>query len=123
MSFKRKQLLGLGLTVFFMFILMFVILSMVNGMKANMLEIVEDRYYKVNEATEIRQLFYQTDQQLLNVLTDKESADPAMTAELVEANHEGIQTRILNLESELNRQKSKVLLKEVEQAYESYAQM
>ncbi|MCS0790016.1 ATP-binding protein [Cytobacillus firmus] len=123
MSFKRKQIMGLGLTVFFMFILMFVILSMVNGMKANMLEIVEDRYYKVNQATEIRQLFYQTDQQLLSVLTDIESADPAMTAELIEANHEGIQTRILKLEDELNRQESSLLLKEVEQAYESYAQM
>src|SRR5690606_1130813 len=100
-------MLGLGLTVFFLFILMFVILSMVNGIKANMLEIVEDRYYKVSQATEIRQLFYQTDQELLSVLTDKESADTVKTAELVKANHEGIQTRIVNLEQELNRQNSR----------------
>ncbi|WP_246017789.1 hypothetical protein [Mesobacillus subterraneus] len=54
MGFKRKQYVGLGLTLLFLFILLFTILAMMNSIKGNLLEIVEDRYTKVSTVTDVR---------------------------------------------------------------------
>lgn len=123
MSFKRKQYLSLGLTIFFMLLLMFVILFMANLIKANMLEIVKDRYYKVNQATEIRRLFDQTDRQLLRILIVKEEINPELIEKSLKDNEEGITSKIIKLESSINTARGIEVLKEIEKSYNSYNQM
>ncbi|MEH7389886.1 response regulator [Bacillus sp. JJ1474] len=123
MSFKRKQYLSLGLTIFFMLLLMFVILFMANLIKANMLEIVKDRYYKVNQTTEIRRLFDQTDRQLLRILIVKEELNPELIEKSLKDNEDGIRSEIINLESSINTTRGREVLNEIEQSYNAYNQM
>ncbi|MEH7124626.1 response regulator [Bacillus sp. JJ1773] len=123
MSFKRKQYLSLGLTVFFMLLLMFVILFMANLIKANMLEIVKDRYYKVNQTTEIRRLFDQTDRQLLRILIVKEEMNPELIEKSLKYNEEGITSEIIKLESSINTTRGREVLNEIEKSYNAYNQM
>ncbi|MFE8697192.1 response regulator [Cytobacillus sp. FJAT-53684] len=123
MSYKKKQFLALGLTVICMVLLMVVILSMANLMKANMIEIVKDRYYKVNQATEIRQLFDQIDRQLLRIVAENEVIDPTIVNESMEANHKGIQSKLTEVQSTVNTKTGRLHLSGIEISYNSYYKM
>ncbi|MBY0122060.1 response regulator [Bacillus sp. S/N-304-OC-R1] len=123
MSYKKKQYLNLGLTVFFMLLLMFVILFMANIIKANMLEIVKDRYYKVNQVTEIRTLFDQTDRQLLRMIIVKDKMNPEIVEESLKENEKGIFNQMVELEGTVNTNRGRVLLQQIEASYASYNHM
>ncbi len=88
-----------------------------------MLEIVKDRYYKVNQATEIRRLFDQTDRQLLRILIVKEEINPELIEKSLKDNEEGITSKIIKLESSINTARGIEVLKEIEKYYNSYNQM
>ncbi len=120
MSFRKKQFVGLGITIFFLVLLLTVILFMTNSMKTNMLEIVEDRYYKVNKATDIRQLFYETDRQLLFVINREESEDIESNLANIAENREAVRSNIIELEADLDRNETKVLLNRIQEGYNSY---
>ncbi len=123
MSFKKKQFVGLGITVFFLVLLLSVILFMTNSMKTNMLEIVEDRYYKVNKATDIRQLFYETDRQLLFVINRDDAENIETNLSNIAENREVARNNIIELEAVLNRNDTKVLLSRIEDGYNTYWNM
>lgn len=57
MGFKKKQMLGFGLILLFLAILLSFMMVMLNNLKSSMTEIVENRYEKVQDSMEIRQLF------------------------------------------------------------------
>ena len=120
MGYKRKQYFGLGLTVLFMVLLMGIILIMMQSIRDNMLEIVQDRYHKVNEATEIRQQIYLEDRNMLNLIS---SSSEETNTEFVESSAEDISllnTKINELELILNTNKAKVLIKEIYTSYEEF---
>lgn len=120
MGFKRKQYVGLGLTVFFLFLLLFTILVMMNSIRENMLEIVQDRYFKVNEVTDIRQQLYQKDRDLVRIITnDQEEAEFKKDA----SSGKDIGQRLIEVEALLNKEKSKVLISEVKETYKEYTAM
>lgn len=120
MSFKKKQFVGLGITVFFLMLLLSVILFMTNSMKTNMLEIVEDRYYKVNKATDIRQLFYETDRQLLFVTNRNDGENIESNLTNIAENREAVRNNLIELESVLDRNDTKLLLNKIQEGYNSY---
>ncbi|WP_026692833.1 ATP-binding protein [Peribacillus kribbensis] len=122
MGFKKKQFIGLGLTVFFMFLLLFVILYMLNGIKANMLEIVQDRYHKVNETTEIRQKLYLKDRDVINMVNTSRQ-DVNKTIQAAETQEKDIDSLLINLETAANRTESKVLIKEIRDSFGRYTSM
>ncbi|WP_404431512.1 response regulator [Sutcliffiella horikoshii] len=123
MSFKKKQFVGLGITVISLVLLLSVILTMTNSMKTNMLEIVEDRYYKVNKATDIRQLFYETDRQLLFVINRDDAEDITDNLENIAENREAARTNIIELEAVLDRSETKALISSIQERYNSYWNM
>ncbi|MGD6943794.1 response regulator [Cytobacillus gottheilii] len=123
MSFKRKQFIGLGLTTLFLFLLMFVILMMVNVMRENMLEIVQDRYSKVNEATEIRQEFYEADRMLLNVISYGEELDAQILASSLEESHQTIESNLIDLERSINTESGRGIFTQLRASYDSYLEM
>ncbi|WP_409294689.1 response regulator [Peribacillus sp. SCS-26] len=118
MGFKKKQYLGLGLTVFFMLLLLSVILMMMSSIKASMLEIVQDRYQKVNYTTEIRQKLYQKDRDLLRLFSGESAEKTAGTESAKD-----IPAMLSQLEQSANREKSKAMIADIKGAYENYAQM
>ncbi|MGN7401808.1 response regulator [Cytobacillus praedii] len=123
MSFKKKQFLALGLTVFCMVLLMFVILFMVNLMRSNMIEIVQDRYFKVKQATEIRQLFDQADRQLLRIVVDNDVTEPTVITDFLKTNNAGIQSKFIDLQDSVNTKEGKRYVNQIEVAYQSYHEM
>lgn len=124
MGFKRKQYVGLGLTVFFLFLLLFTILVMMNSIRENLLEIVEDRYYKVSEVTEIRQQLYQRDRNLVHIITENSDEDTnGLDLAGNSASAAEISERLVELAVKLNREKSKVLISQVQDLYKDYSDM
>jgi two-component system, chemotaxis family, sensor kinase CheA len=124
MGFKRKQYVGLALTIFFLFLLLFTILVMMNSIRENLLEIVEDRYYKVSEVTEIRQQLYQIDRNLVQLITEDINEDrKGMTITENSASRVDISDRLVELAAILNRERSKVLISQVQDSYKEYADM
>ncbi|MGD6831171.1 response regulator [Sutcliffiella halmapala] len=123
MSFRKKQFVGLGITVFFLVFLLSVIIIMANSMKTNMLEIVEDRYYKVSKAMEIRQLFYQTDRQLLYVINRDENEDIEENLTNLENDRTEVRQQITELGATLDRNDTKVLLAEIQGSYDTFWEM
>nr|WP_205831507.1 response regulator [Bacillus sp. RO2] len=119
-SFKKKQFVGLGITVISLVLLLSVILFMANSMKTNMLEIVEDRYFKVNKATDIRQLFYETDRQLLFVINRDDAEDITDNLANIAENREAARTNIIELEAVLERSETKALIRSIQERYDSY---
>ncbi len=97
-----------------------IILIMMQSIRDNMLEIVQDRYHKVNEATEIRQQIYLEDRNMLNLIS---SSSEETNTEFVESSAEDISllnTKINELELILNTNKAKVLIKEIYTSYEEF---
>lgn len=121
MGFKRKQYVGLGLTVFLLFLLLFTILVMMNSIRENLLEIVEDRYYKVSEVTEIRQKLYEKDRDLVQLITNN-GGRSALDTDAIDnsAGSMAISQSLLELEPKLNREKSKVLVAQVKELHKDY---
>ncbi|WP_409291874.1 response regulator [Peribacillus sp. SCS-37] len=118
MGFKKKQYIGLGLTVFFMLLLMSVILMMMSSIKASILEIVQDRYQKVNYTTEIRQKLYQKDRDLLKLFSGNGDERKAGA----EAGSD-IPALLSQLEQSSNRKKSDALIADIKGSYENFARM
>jgi two-component system, chemotaxis family, sensor kinase CheA len=120
-TFKKKQFIALGLTIFFLFVLLFVILALTNTIKSSMLEIVQDRYDKVNRTMEIRQDIYESDRRILHSLGQAEEGSQVDQAMAVNTLAGKIREDIFELQSILNRNQSKVLLSEVETGFDSFA--
>ncbi|WP_053364408.1 ATP-binding protein [Bacillus sp. FJAT-27251] len=123
MAFKKKQFIALGLTIFFLFVLLFVILGLTSTIKSSMLEIVQDRYDKVNRAMEIRQDVFQSDRRILQALMLGEEGSTAAAGTDVIGLSAAIRENISELEGMLTRTQSKTLLREVKAGYESFAAM
>ncbi|WP_409272251.1 response regulator [Neobacillus sp. SCS-31] len=119
-TFKKKQFFGLGLTLLFMILLLFVTLSLTGKIKTNMLVIVEDRYDKVNEALKIRQAMLITDRELVNAIQEGNSPNIETLIPLLVSNQKIVQESIVKLEGILNKPKSRTLLKEIDVAYREY---
>jgi two-component system, chemotaxis family, sensor kinase CheA len=123
MNFKQKQIFGFGLILIFMVILLVGIGSMVNSMKGNMLEIVEDRYYKVKDVTEVRQLFYQIDREKLNILYEDDVNQLNESLTIIENNHKQIQEILYLLSENINRSKSHAMFSKVQANYSAYMEI
>lgn len=106
-----------------MVLLMFVILFMVNLMRANMIEIVQDRYFKVKQTTEIRQLFDIADRQLLRIVVDNEEIEATILSESLKANDSNIQSRLIDLQHSVNTKEGRRYIDSIEVAYQSYYEM
>lgn len=88
-----------------------------------MLEIVRDRYYKVNQASQIRNLFDQTDRQLLRMIIVKDKINSEFVEESLKENEKGIFSQIVELEGTVNSNKGRILLQQIETSYASYNYM
>lgn len=106
-----------------MVLLMFVILFMANLMRANMIEIVQDRYYKVKQATEIRQLFDQADRQLLRIVVDNDIPETTIVSESLKENDASIQSRLIDLQNSANTKEGRRYINHIAVAYQSYYEM
>lgn len=120
MGFKRKQLLGFGLILFFLAILLSFMVFTLNNLKGSLTEIVEDRYYKVSAAMEIRQLFTQSDREILFAANEANKEERTESLKIIEKNHSLIESQIAELSGKLNKTKAKQLMKEFETQYAAY---
>ncbi len=106
-----------------MILLMVIILILATVMRANMLEIVTERYQKVHQATEIRRLFDQTDRQLLRILAENEQYDPATVNEFLTINRDIIQSGLIDLQGSASATDTKILVQQMEKSYYAYLEM
>jgi len=120
MSFKKKQLIGFGLILLFLAVLLTGIIFMLNSIKSDMTEIVEDRYYKAQSSMEIRQLFSRSDREILFAVNEANKKEAMASLQIVESNHKEINAKITELSSILNTVKAEQFLKQVETDYASY---
>lgn len=120
MSFRKKQILGFGLIMLFITVMLVGIIVMINNMKSNMLEIVEDRYGKVSQATEIQQLFSQSDRELLYLMNEENKQSREESIKRLENNRVTIQKDITTLSSILNRAQARDLLTQIQIQYANY---
>ena len=121
MSFKKKQLMGFGLILVLLAVLLTGIIFMLNSIKSDMTEIVEDRYVKAKNATEIRQLFSRADREILFAANEANAKEMDKSVEIVEKNHQEIDSKIALLSSILNTKEARQLLKQVETNYATYS--
>ena len=122
-SFKKKQFIGLGITVFFLVLLLSVVLFMTNSIKTNMLEVVEDRYYKVNKVTDIRQLIYLSDRHLLYVVNRNEQEDIGQSIAILEFNQKEIHNGLIELSTIINRSEARIMLGSIQSNSNVYGDM
>lgn len=121
MGFKKKQMLGFGLILLFLAILLSFMMFTLNNLKSSMTEIVENRYEKVQASMEIRQLFSRSDREILFAANDANKEERAESLEIINENHNLIESKIAGLSGSLNQAKAKQLLKEFETQYASYS--
>ncbi|MFD0051838.1 response regulator [Actinomycetes bacterium NPDC127524] len=121
MGYKKKQLLGFGLILLFLVVLLTGIVMMLNNIKSNLTEIVEDRYYKVSKVAEIRQLFSNSDREILFAANEANKGDRVDSLDIIHDNHSRIENEIATLSSVANTVNGKKLLKELETNYGSYS--
>ncbi|RFU67405.1 response regulator [Peribacillus saganii] len=114
MGFKKKQILGFGLILIFFAIMLTGFIFMINDIKEKMNDIVEDRYIKASSATEIRQMLYQTDRELLNLMTGATGEGAEASIAIINQNHQTVTNDIIKLSGILNRTKSKQLIGDIE---------
>ncbi|MGF9977931.1 response regulator [Viridibacillus arvi] len=120
MSFKKRQILGFGLILLFLIVLLSIMVFTLNKLKANMTEIVEDRYYKVQTVMDIRQLFSRSDREILYVAIDADNKDIDNSLQTINDNHASISEGIIKLSTIANQTQSQQLLKKLDKQYTSY---
>ncbi|MCQ4085555.1 ATP-binding protein [Saccharibacillus sp. JS10] len=64
MSYRKKQLLGFGVILFALMILLLVLAAMLDGVKQNLSEIMDERYDKVSRSTAFRTSFSYLDSEV-----------------------------------------------------------
>ena len=103
MSFKKKQLVVFGVIIFFLAVTLIGIVYMVNSVKSNITEIVEDRYAKVNSAMEIRQLFSSSDREILFAVNDSiDEREIRNSMEIIKNNQSQINLKLAELSQGVN---------------------
>ncbi|NHM32669.1 response regulator [Neobacillus terrae] len=122
MSFKKKQIIGFGAILLLIVSLMAGIFYMINSMKNNMQDIMDDRYTKVNLATDMRQLFFQSDRELLSMTVSNDEQEIKESNKILNTNHTILLEDISTLTGIVNRQKSRYLLSRIEESYRSYTE-
>ncbi|WP_110926592.1 response regulator [Bacillus massiliglaciei] len=120
MSFKKKQLLGFGMILILLTFLLTILVYSLNTMKSNMTEIVKDRYVKVQLAMEVRQLFSQSDREILFAANEANKKEAEESIQTINENQRVIEEDIAQLSSIINTQQADKLLKEFETQYTTY---
>ncbi|MFJ7978210.1 response regulator [Peribacillus sp. NPDC096379] len=121
MSFKKKQLVVFGVIILFLAIMLLGIVYMVNSVKSNITEIVEDRYVKVSTAMEIRQFFSRSDREILYAVNDSINEQEVRNSlEIIKNNQSEINLKIAELSQVVNRSQASQLIKQLEANYGSY---
>jgi two-component system chemotaxis sensor kinase CheA len=123
MSFKKKQFIGFGAIMALISIMLIFILTMINHMKGNIVEIVEDRFQKERTIVDLQQKFASTDRELLFLATDAQGADVQTSTQLIGGNHEAIKADIDALRKTINLKKAGTLLNSIESKYNQYTQL
>ncbi len=107
MNYKKRQTIGFILIILCVFALELIMISNLNTLKKNMNEIVEDRYDKVKLVLDIRQLFLQSDREILYSSQEKRQDKVESSIKLLQENHMTISKRISELKSKVNTGKGK----------------
>ncbi|MBA9028795.1 response regulator [Peribacillus huizhouensis] len=122
MSFKKKQFVVFGVIILFLAAMLMGIVFMVNSVKSNITEIVDDRYVKVSAAMEIRQLFSRSDREILYAVNDSITKEEARDSlEIIKNNQDEIKLKIAELSQIVNRSNGSQVIKQVEANYGSYS--
>lgn len=116
MSFRKKHLVGFGSILMIIIMLLVIIVVRINSARADLLEIVDDRYQKVSNVTEIQRSFYTLDRELLNAVENPTEEN----AELIRQNHIDIENNYRQLDNDVNTQKGNVLLAKFRANYDNY---
>lgn len=116
MSFRKKHLVGFGSILMIIIMLLVIIIVRINSARADLLEIVDDRYQKVSNVTEIQRSFYTLDRELLNAVENPTEEN----AELIRQNHIDIENNYRQLDNDVNTQKGNVLLAKFRANYDNY---
>ncbi|KUP08831.1 histidine kinase [Bacillus coahuilensis p1.1.43] len=120
MGFKKKLYMGLGFTISFLFILILVVFIMMSSIRGDMLAIMEDRYFKVNAATDLRQELYQKDRNLIQSFATEELEVEEGSIDI--DNAETID-QIIMLESRVEQDESKAYMAKIKNGFEQYMEM
>ncbi|MGX9133873.1 response regulator [Rummeliibacillus sp. JY-2-4R] len=121
MSYKKRQIIGFSIIVICVLTLVFTMLINLNTLNKNMNEIVEDRYDKVRLVLDIRQLFLESDREILYSSQEENQDKVESSIKLLQENHQSISKRISELKSKINTSKGKKLLQQLEDGYRNYS--
>ncbi|GEL04944.1 response regulator [Rummeliibacillus stabekisii] len=120
MDYKKRQWIGFGLIIVFLLILLSTMISNLNSLRKNMTEIVDDRYEKVKVVLDMRQLFSQSDREILYAALNEGKNKAEKSVEILEKNQTAIMKDISQLSSVVNTADGKRLSQQLNDQYQSY---
>ncbi|WP_018665088.1 response regulator [Heyndrickxia acidiproducens] len=120
MGFKKKQFIGFGVIIAFIFVLAIVVLTLMSHMKSNMSEVVEDRYQKVKSANRIQLLFSQSDREILYLINSENEEDSNQRIQSINSNRKKIIAEMNQLANAVNKNQAQGVLAQIQTQYDSY---
>ncbi|MBC8079376.1 MAG: response regulator [Gorillibacterium sp.] len=118
MGFKKKQFFGFGLILLLMLLLLTVAIMMLNILKSNMDEITTDRFGKVDQITEIREIVYTIDSEMAMLLSSQTKVLQHLDS--LEAERRTASLQIENLKRVVNTPEGNILVKKLEADFNKY---
>nr|WP_172193819.1 ATP-binding protein [Saccharibacillus qingshengii] len=123
MSYRKKQLLGFGTILFALMILLFVLAAMLDGVRQNLSEIMDERYEKVSRSAAFRNNFSYLDSEVGYLLNETDSRQVTMHTSLIARRSSAAYTHLSYLQLHVGSDANAGLLDSIQQGMDRYMEV
>ncbi|OWA37399.1 hypothetical protein B9G55_04885 [Saccharibacillus sp. O16] len=120
MSYRKKQLLGFGAILFALMILLVTLAAMLDGVKQNLSEIMDDRYDKVSHSAAFRNNFAYLDSEVGYLLNETDPKQAAAHLAQMDRRSQAAYSHLAYLQMHMGRDVNTDLLGSIQQGMERY---
>ncbi|MEJ8302831.1 ATP-binding protein [Saccharibacillus sacchari] len=120
MSYRKKQLLGFGVILFALMILLFVLAAMLDGVRQNLSEIMDECYDKVSRSAAFRNNFAYLDSEVGYLINENDPQQSSSHMAQIDRRSQAAYTHLFYLQLHIGKDGNGVLLGSIQQGLERY---
>ncbi|NGZ74542.1 ATP-binding protein [Saccharibacillus alkalitolerans] len=119
-SYRKKQLLGFGTILFALMILLVILAAMLDGVRQNLSEIMDERYDKVSRSAAFRNNFSYLDSEVGYLVNETDSQQSIMHMSQIERRSQSAYTHLTYLQLHIGHDANGNLLSSIQQGLDRY---
>ncbi len=120
MSYRKKQLLGFGVILFALMVLLIVLAAMLDGVRQNLSEIMDERYDKVSRSAAFRNNFAYLDSEVGYLINENDPQQVASHLTQIERRSQAAYNHLSYLQLHIGKDANLNMLNSIQQGLDRY---